>query len=185
MEHMSAKWSVVALDMHELMAQVSKNPFKHLKSIQFCANMKARGAFTSDNKCGLASVQIEYLHLSACLCMLSVKLHALQCTQARLDATDIHELPRYSLNSLPREMVLSSALDPAEFDFTWLPAEPATQENAQDVCNSASMPKVQHGHVKSPIWEGQGAARTEFPNDPPSPRKPSPERDYTRNYPDR
>ena len=51
MEHMTTKWTTLALDMHELMAQTSTNPFKCIKSLQFCANMQVRGAFASDSKC--------------------------------------------------------------------------------------------------------------------------------------
>ena len=80
-------------------------------------------------------------------------------------------------------MILSSALDPAQFDFVWVPEEPAGQENISNANNG--MPVVKCGPGKSPTWEGQGAARTEFPSDASAGRHMSPERDYSRAYPDR
>jgi Protein of unknown function (DUF667) len=62
MEHVASKWTVLALDMTELLTQVSKSPFRCIKSIQFCANLKARGAFTSDSKCAQDSSAVCVQH---------------------------------------------------------------------------------------------------------------------------
>lgn len=51
MEHVTGKWTVLALDMRTLLEQDTGSPFKYTKNIQFCGNLRARGAFTSDNKC--------------------------------------------------------------------------------------------------------------------------------------
>ena len=59
MENVTSNWTILALDMHELMGQTSKAPFKCTKSVQFCANMKARGAFTSDVKCATTQIMLQ------------------------------------------------------------------------------------------------------------------------------
>ncbi len=43
------KWTVLALDLAALLAPVTTAAFEETKSIQFCANMVVRGAFTADN----------------------------------------------------------------------------------------------------------------------------------------
>lgn len=91
---------------------------------------------------------------------------------------------RYTLATLPRELVLNSALPESDFDFLWVPDEPHGQENASAAGNgSPPLPLVQHGHTKSPVWEGQGAAQVAFPGDA-TPGKAGP-RDYSRDYPGR
>jgi hypothetical protein len=51
MGEVGGKWTILALDMQSL--HPCNTPYKALKSIQFCANMRARGAFTSHIKCDL------------------------------------------------------------------------------------------------------------------------------------
>ncbi len=43
------KWTVLALDLAALLAPVTTAAFEETKTIQFCANMVVRGAFTADN----------------------------------------------------------------------------------------------------------------------------------------
>ena len=42
------KWTMLALDLAELLASVTKASFEEVKRVQFCANMAVRGAFTAD-----------------------------------------------------------------------------------------------------------------------------------------
>jgi hypothetical protein len=65
MEHVTSKWTTLALDMHELLAQDSTTPFKCTKSIQFCANLRARGAFSSDIK--YVPLENRFRKCSVCL----------------------------------------------------------------------------------------------------------------------
>ena len=91
---------------------------------------------------------------------------------------------RYTLATLPRELVLNSAMSESDFDFLWVPDEPQGQENAARASNgSPPLPLVQHGHTKSPVWEGQGVAKVDFPRDAASAKAET--RDYSRAYPDR
>ena len=43
------KWTMLALDLAALLAPVTTAAFEDTKTIQFCANMVVRGAFTADN----------------------------------------------------------------------------------------------------------------------------------------
>jgi Protein of unknown function (DUF667) len=44
---LASKWTTIAVDMQALFTQCSSMPYKAIKAIQFCANMRVRGAFTS------------------------------------------------------------------------------------------------------------------------------------------
>ncbi|DBA73164.1 TPA: hypothetical protein ACH3X2_010098 [Trebouxia sp. C0005] len=77
------KWTVLALDLASLLAPVTSAAFEETKTIQFCANMVVRGAFTADNS--------------------------------------------YTRQNLPKDMVLSHALAPADLNWVWMPQEPVVQ----------------------------------------------------------
>lgn len=91
---------------------------------------------------------------------------------------------RYSLETAPRELVMSAALPASSMDVLWLPHEPEGQENSEGASNHA-LPRVQHGAVKSPVWEGQADARTEFPGDGVSPKGAHGCRELDRAYAER
>ena len=44
----NGKWTVLALDLVALLAPVTNAAFAETRTIQFCANMVVRGAFTAD-----------------------------------------------------------------------------------------------------------------------------------------
>lgn len=56
MGHVSAKWTVLALDMTALLMAEGHSPYKAVARVQFCANMRVRGAFTSHLKYDPAAV---------------------------------------------------------------------------------------------------------------------------------
>ena len=88
---------------------------------------------------------------------------------------------RYTLASMPREMVMNTAVDASHFDFVWVPEQPENVDPRP--ASSAQLPKVQFGAVKSPLWEGTPHARVDLPGVPQD-ADASP-RDYSRSYPDR
>lgn len=96
---------------------------------------------------------------------------------------------RYSLENLPRDMQLNPALNNRHYDFTWVPAEPPDQPDADGDHAKASndaLPLVKFGKSgRSPVWEGQPYATMDFPTETARRRSASPVRDYTRAYPDR
>lgn len=51
MGHVSSKWTVIALDMAAMLMAEGQAPYKAVARLQFCANMRVRGAFTSHLKC--------------------------------------------------------------------------------------------------------------------------------------
>jgi len=48
---LSERWTVVALDLPALLRGDGRRPYAALKGLQFCANLRVRGAYTSDHKC--------------------------------------------------------------------------------------------------------------------------------------
>lgn len=95
---------------------------------------------------------------------------------------------RFQHATLPRDMMLSAARPESEFDFQWVSDVPKGhdgQENAAGKDNAVTdMPRVQHGHVQSPAWEGRGQAHTDFPSDPLGRHSPDMS-SYSRAYTDR
>lgn len=51
MGHVSSKWSILVLDLVALLRAEGDTPYKAVARLQFCANMRVRGAFTSHLKC--------------------------------------------------------------------------------------------------------------------------------------
>ena len=45
----NADWTVLALDLSALLATVTNALFEETKTLQFCANLMVRGAFTADD----------------------------------------------------------------------------------------------------------------------------------------
>ncbi len=149
------KWTVLALDLAALLAPVTTAAFEDTKSIQFCANMVVRGAFTAHNSytrqvrssfcvqnapgifltnrlpaavispvmynvvcCSWLDWQLFYMAGTACQTLLTVAAHK----------HAMHGWLSYLLlQNLPKEMVLSHALAPADLNWVWMPQEPAVQ----------------------------------------------------------
>jgi hypothetical protein len=85
---------------------------------------------------------------------------------------------------MPREMIMNAALKPSAFGLVWFPDEPKTgEENVDMMGNGTTMPRVKHGNVKSPVWEGQAAVQVDLPGCL-SP-KTTPRREYARAYTER
>lgn len=50
LDHLTNKWTVIAIDMSAVAKELSGSPYGGLQSLQFGSTMTVRGAFTSDIK---------------------------------------------------------------------------------------------------------------------------------------
>jgi len=65
MGHVSSKWTVLALDMTAMLMAEGDTPYKAIARLQFCANLRVRGAYTSHLKCALAVATNPFHSLTA------------------------------------------------------------------------------------------------------------------------
>jgi hypothetical protein len=123
----SGRWSILALDMREALAS-QQHSYASLRSVQFCANQLVRGLFTSDLKLSLQVRRAAALGKPAALvCRHRRRRRRRPGASSPAGATPPTSPPPPCppLQSLPKELIISQAMDTSQFDMVWLPAEPS------------------------------------------------------------
>eukprot|EP00892_Ulva_mutabilis_P005258 jgi/Ulvmu1/3103/UM015_0143.1 len=159
MGHVSQKWTVLALDLAAMLAAEGDTPYKAVARLQFCANMRVRGAFTSHLKYSLKSLPRD-MQLNPALGSQHYDFIWLPSEPPGTPDTE-EGLPKSSDSALPRVKVGDRGRSPV-----W--------EGQPYASLDASVP-VQNRGAGSPVRDYSRAYpdRAPSPPAPPSPTPPS------------